>query len=163
MNRLTTLTVCNNYIAKVGKLGENLVALKALVLTNNRIQSLSEIENIASLTSLEHLSLLENPVCDQAHYRLYVIHRIPSLKSLDFRKVEKTEREQARKFFKGSDGKGLIASNAVADATPAAPTLSDDQKEQIRAAINAASTKEEIDLIEKQLRVSMVRWLLVVV
>jgi U2 small nuclear ribonucleoprotein A' len=160
MNRLTTLMVCNNYIARVGKLGESLVSLKSLVLTNNRIASLSEIDNIATITTLEHLVLLENSVVDTQHYRLYVIHRIPSLRSLDFRKVERAEREAARKFFKGSDGKEMIGeiakvSAAVSEASrPAPAALTDDQKAQVRAAIEAATTKEEIDLIEKQLRVS---------
>lgn len=91
---------------------------------------------------------------------------------MDFAKVTKTERDQARKFFKGTDGKEVIsevsqqqaaaaaaaAAGASKPAPPQAPTqqLTDDQKAQIRAAIEAANTKEEIELIEKQLRVRIV-------
>jgi hypothetical protein len=49
---------------------------------------LNDIDPLASLTSLQHLSLLENPVTKKQHYRLYTIHKLPKLRVLDFKKVK---------------------------------------------------------------------------
>lgn len=175
MNRLTSLLVSNNYISRVaGNLGTAAPNMDTLVLTNNKIASLSEIDNIASFGKLQLLSLLENPVCILPKYRLYVIHKIPSLKCLDFQKVRRSEREEAAKFFKSSAGKQFLqqltpslvssfsgasneaASSSPSPATSAAPALlTEAQKAEVRAAIQNATTKEEIDRIERQLRVRM--------
>lgn len=53
-----------------------------------RLATLSEIDHLASFTKLELLSLVDNPVTDKLHYRLYAIYKIPSLKMLDFQKVQ---------------------------------------------------------------------------
>ena len=161
MRRLSTLFLSNNYIFRIGTLGGNLSNLSTLVLTNNRISTLSEIDNLASLTQLELLSLMDNPLTNHVHYRLYVIHKIPSLKCLDFQKVTREEREQSRRLFASQEGVEVLSAmerekmNEVSRAetvTPAA--FSDKQREYIRAAIEAAQTKEEMDRIEHQLRVS---------
>jgi U2 small nuclear ribonucleoprotein A' len=170
MRRLDTLIINNNYISKIGdNLGEKLVSLTALVLTNNRLTSLTELHRLSSITTLQHLSLLENPVAAQnPQYRLYMIFILPSLKSLDYRKVERKEREAAQVYFGSGIGKDMsdrIVNDANAKAPPRferiekplqppAPTLlTEDQKRQIRAAIEAATTSEEIDMIEKQIKV----------
>lgn len=156
MTRLSTLLLSNNYIIKIGAIGECLKGLQSLVLTNNRIASFAEIDNLGRVSSLQNLCLLENPVAQQAHYRFYVIHRIPTLKSLDFRKVEAKEREAAAQFFAGADGSsvlGAVSTARVGDsAKGGVATLTEHQKQQVRAAIEAASTREEIDRIEKQLK-----------
>lgn len=164
MRRLSTLLLSNNYIFRVGGIGEYLPNLTTLVLTNNRIASLSEIDHLASLEKLELLSLMENPLTENPHYRLYVIHKIPSLKSLDFRKVTKDERETAARLFASAEGKDVLSAVAVEgqqekkraanESKLSASTLTTAQREEIRRAIEAASTKEEVDRIETQLRVS---------
>eukprot|EP01041_Mallomonas_annulata_P011145 gene11145-23297_t len=159
MKRLSTILLNNNYVSKISQLGENAPNISTLVLTNNRISQLSEIDNIAAFTKLELLSLLDNPITLNEHYRLYAIFKIPSLKSLDFRKVKKEERVEASKLFTSVTGKGILSSvehdaqlqlAASRKGTPA--TLSEDQKKQIRDAIANASSPEEMDRIEKQLR-----------
>ena len=110
MKRLNTLLINNNYISKISPLGDNLPNLATLILTNNKISILSEIDNIASFTHLEMLSLLDNPVALRENYRLYVIHKIPSLKSLDFRKVKKQERLAASQLFASTEGQALMNS-----------------------------------------------------
>ena len=164
MLRLSTLLVSNNYIFRVGSIGESLPNLTSLVLTNNRIASLSEIDHLATLEKLELLSLMDNPVTEHPHYRLYVIHRLPSLKSLDFRKVTKSERDEAARLFSSAEGRSVASAVAAesqqegihtsADTKTSGSELRAEQREQIRQAIEAAATQEEVDRIEHQLRVS---------
>ena len=42
------------------------------------------------------------------NYRAYVIFRMPSLRTLDFQKVTKKEKEAAKKLFEGASGKQLL-------------------------------------------------------
>jgi U2 small nuclear ribonucleoprotein A' len=167
--RLTSVLASNNYITRVSGLGEHMPNLTTLVLSNNRINSLAEIDNIASLTKLELLSLTDNQVAHLPKYRLYVIFRIPSLKCLDFQKVKRVEREEAAKFFSSPTGVEFIAcvSSMTAGGGPAArappapsaaaadgaTVLSDAQKAEVRNAIQSANTREEVDIIETQLKV----------
>ena len=171
MKRLTTILANNNYISRIGALGETLAEVTALILTNNRVSSLSEIDHIATLAKLEHLSLIDNPVVLKANFRQYVIYRIPSLKSLDYKKVQLAERQAATKYFKSVLGKALLSDIAgegageepsVASSGPVRPpepskppvVLTEDEKRRVREAIESATSKEEIDLIEKRLKVS---------
>ena len=164
MNRLTTIIINNNYVAKIGNVGENVPNMKCLVLTNNRIIHLSEIDNISSFKKLEHLSLLENPVTIKQNYRDYIIYKIPSLKSLDFKKISMKEREQSKKFMKSNLGVLLLASisNEQTDSNETngngkkivpAIVLTDEQKALVRAAIENAKTREDVEIIEKHLKV----------
>jgi len=164
MKRLSTLLMSNNYVFRIGSsLGSNLSNITTLVLNNNRIANLSEIDHLATLTKLELLSLQDNPVTEREHYRLYVIHKIPSLKMLDFQKVKQHERASAKALFITSEGIGYIAGvteegrhiNAQKEAAESNGNknqLTPEQKAEISRAIEMATTKEEMDLIEKQLR-----------
>jgi hypothetical protein len=67
---------------------EFLPKMHTLVLTNNRLTTLSEIDPLASLPKLQYLSLLDNTVTKQPDYRLYVIHKLKHLRLLDFKKVK---------------------------------------------------------------------------
>ena len=67
---------------------EYLPKLHTLVLTNNRLVNLVEIDPLASLPKLQFLSLLDNNITKKPNYRLYVIHRLKSLRLLDFKKVK---------------------------------------------------------------------------
>ena len=149
----------NNLITKIASdIGNHLKGLKALVLTNNRIVNLADVGYLSGLKQLEHLSLLDNPVTLKDKYRLYVIYRIPSLKSLDYQKVSKTERTDANAFFGTTTGQAMLsaidtdAKTDNKDKPKPSLTLTEDQKMQVRQAIESASTKEEIDAIEKQLK-----------
>lgn len=162
MSRLSALLVNNNNISKLGStIGDNLPSLTALILTNNKVSHLSEVDKLAKCKKLEILSLLENPVALKQHYRLFIIHRIPSLKCLDYRKVSKKERDDAKKLFKTPAGNAFLASiqaegsstSQQAQSKPVPIQLTDSQKAQIKRAIERATTKEEIDAIEMQLKV----------
>lgn len=174
MTRLTTILMHNNYVARIGKmLAENVSGLKCLMLTNNRITGLSDLDNLLPLTKLEHLSLLDNPVSLRTQYRTYIIFKFPSLKTIDYRKVTQTERTDSAKFFKSKEGKAFLttiadekttAASSSSSRTAAAPTvpalvLTDAQKALVRAAIEAATTREDIDVIERHLKAGSLAFL----
>lgn len=46
-----------------------IAGMEMLVLTGNRITNLADLNNLSSLTKLERLSLLDNPVCKKENYR----------------------------------------------------------------------------------------------
>ena len=169
MRRLSAILANNNSISKISPtLGETLPNLQAVILTNNRVSNLFEIDHLAGAPTLEVLSLMENPVTLKPNYRLFCIYRIPSLKTLDFSKVTRTEREEAKKLFKSSSGKAFLTlveqekqqltgsstqRNGQEPKKSAIMELTDAQKEQVKRAIERASTKEEVDAIEAQLQV----------
>lgn len=178
MSRLSSLLLNNNSIIRVApQLGDHLPRLQALVLTNNKISYLYEVDHIASLKKLDTLSLMENPVTLQANYRAYVIHKIPQLRTLDFTKISKKERDDARTLFSSPPGKLFLAnvqqeraiyissleqkrsagqgsgSAGGNNSNKVVQALTEDQRRQVKEAIEKASTKEEIDLIEYQLKV----------
>ncbi|XP_077290467.1 leucine-rich melanocyte differentiation-associated protein-like isoform X2 [Arctopsyche grandis] len=85
--------------------------LATLSLNNNLITNLdATLMRIAEqLPNLTYLSLLGNPVCpdqlsdtktdeaDYQRYRYYVLHHLPNLKFLDFRRVTSEERKEANR------------------------------------------------------------------
>ena len=158
LRRLKTLLLSNNHIRKVSKkIGKQLVSLESLIMTNNRISDLSEIDNLATLgESLVDLSLVDNPVVRRPNYRLYVIHKIPSLRLLDFRKVRMKERESAKRLFSSEEGKEMErrVQNAQTlkgeEEKKKGPTP--EQLEAFRKAIREAKTQKEVDFLESMAR-----------
>lgn len=89
MRKLSTLLLANNQISKVDPaLDTQLPNLKVLILSRNNLQTFQDIDVILKFPKLEVLSLWENPVASKKNYRLYVIHKCPSLRLLDFRKIK---------------------------------------------------------------------------
>lgn len=106
--RIKKLLLSNNKITRIeDDIGECLPNLEWLILTNNNIEEVGDIDCLAKCHKLECLCLLNNPVSLKEHYRLYVIHKIPQVRILDFRKVKVREREEAAKMFKGKKGRKL--------------------------------------------------------
>lgn len=184
MRRLDTLLFHNNSISRVHpQIGNSLPNLTSLMLTNNKINNYYEVEHLSSLKKLSFLSLLENPLTFRQYYREFTIFKLPQLKVLDFQKITIKEKKNIKQFFETNPaGKQFLVQvenekqsyyqqlsqrqqqNAIPAAvpppasnpSPVAPTVSltEEQKNQVRAAIENASTKEEIDRIEQQLKVS---------
>lgn len=154
--RLRTVLLTNNHITRLdGKAGKNLANLEHLVLTNNRIVNLSELDALASFPSLSSLSLVDNPVTRRPNYRAYVINKVPQLKILDFRKIKPKEREAAKQLFESEEGQKLLTAVQAAQeekkkAIAAGP--SDEEKQALRAAINNATTPEQLDQLERMSR-----------
>ncbi|ETV73571.1 hypothetical protein, variant [Aphanomyces astaci] len=61
----------------------------------NELCKYTDIDGLAVLTKLRHLTLHGNPVEEKKHYRNYTIYHIPSLLELDFSCVTKLDRERA--------------------------------------------------------------------
>ena len=62
--------------------------LETLVLTNNRLSNLVDLDHLAALLNLQNLCLLDNAVTKRPNYRLHLIHKLPKLRLLDFKKVK---------------------------------------------------------------------------
>jgi len=58
------------------------------VLTNNRLSNLGDLDHLATLVNLQNLCLLDNVVTKRTNYRLHLIHKLPKLRLLDFKKVK---------------------------------------------------------------------------
>jgi len=63
---------------------------------------LADVDNLSELPALTHLSLVNNPVSKQKDYRLYMIHKFPKLKLLDYHRVKPKEKKEAVKLFGAS-------------------------------------------------------------
>jgi hypothetical protein len=106
------------------------------------------------------------------HYRLYAIKHIPSLKTLDYTKITKTERERAERLANSAAGAAL-ESDVQAEAnnnndtnntktfvpgegTSAKETFvtsfTKEQKEQIREMVANAKSPAEIEEIERSVK-----------
>ncbi|XP_072019219.1 U2 small nuclear ribonucleoprotein A'-like [Amphiura filiformis] len=164
LKRLSTVLLNNNRICRIAEgLESNLPKLEAIILTNNSIQELGDLDTLASIPNLKTLSLLRNPVTNRKHYRLYVIHRIPQIRLLDFRKVRQREREQAALLFKGKKGQQLVKDLGKRSRTfvpgagipgekkaPSGPSPED--VAAIKNAIANARTLEEVERLNQLLK-----------
>ncbi|GBN10626.1 U2 small nuclear ribonucleoprotein A' [Araneus ventricosus] len=165
LKRLKYILINNNRVCRIGEnLQESLPNLDTIILTNNHIQELGDIDPLATVKSLTSLSLMKNPVTSKKHYRLYVIHKLPQLRLLDFRKIRMKEKEESAKLFKGKKGKKLeqeigkksrtfVPGGNLPDVTPekpSGPTASD--VEAIREAIKNATTLEEVERLKQMLK-----------
>ncbi|XP_052181558.1 U2 small nuclear ribonucleoprotein A' [Diospyros lotus] len=169
LNRLGTLLVNNNRITRINpNIGEFLPKLHTLVLTNNRLTNLVEIDPLASFPNLQFLSLLDNNITKKPNYRLYVIHKLKSLRLLDFKKVKQKERLEAQNLFSSQEAeekaKKESAKTFVPVDVPATPEVPKEEQapkmvvptpEQIiaiKAAIINSQTLEEVARLEKALK-----------
>uniref|UniRef100_M1B451 U2 small nuclear ribonucleoprotein A n=1 Tax=Solanum tuberosum TaxID=4113 RepID=M1B451_SOLTU len=168
LNRLGTLLMNNNRITRINpNIGEFLPKLHTLIITSNRLTNLVEIDPLASLPKLKFLSLLENNITKRPNYRLYVIHKLKSLRLLDFRKVKQKERLEASKLFASQEAEEQVKKESVktvpvevavpaeepkeAQASkPVAPTP--EQIIAIKAAIVNSQTLEEVARLEQALK-----------
>lgn len=108
LNRIKRLYFSNNRISKIDeRLHESIPNLEGLIMINNQLQELGDLDSLAGFKKLTTLALMGNPVSTKKHYRLYLIHRIPSIRLLDFKKVKIKERNEADKLFSGEKGKRL--------------------------------------------------------
>ncbi|KAI9029726.1 leucine-rich repeat-domain-containing protein [Phycomyces nitens] len=166
LTRLQHLLLANNRISTIEEGMQNsLPNLTTIVLTNNAIQELGDLEPLAPCRKLTYLSLLDNPVTKKQYYRLYVIHKIPSLRVLDFVKI-KQERKQAEELFKDQDGNESSLSKSLADAKTktfepgeglgetktSGHGLSAEEQRTIREALKKATSLDEISRLERLLK-----------
>ena len=105
LEKLRSLILTNNRINRIDDVSEMLPNLENLCLMSNKLAELSEIDKLTNCKKLERLILTNNVVTEMNNYRLYVVHKIPSLRILDFKKVSKQERAEAAKLFELKDQK----------------------------------------------------------
>lgn len=117
------------------------------------------------------LTLVGNSVTSKAHYRAYLINKLPNLRVLDFQKVKKQEREEAEKLFGSAEGVALAASiskkkieenntfvpgqdvsGSASNSASSTSKLTPEQRAKIREAITNAKTDEELSRLEEALR-----------
>jgi len=100
LKRLKSINFTNNKIIKIAKgLNEFIPNIDTLVFINNNIHELKEVDNLLCFKNLEFLAFLKNPITTQQNYRLYVIHKLPQVRILDFCRVKDKERRQAATVF----------------------------------------------------------------
>ncbi|KAM6058929.1 U2 small nuclear ribonucleoprotein A' isoform 1-T1 [Chlamydotis macqueenii] len=160
----------NLWVLFFSRIGENLEqalpSLTELVLTNNNIAELGELDPLSTIKSLTYLSVLRNPVTNKKHYRLYVIHKVPQVRVLDFQKVKLKERQEAEKMFKGKRGAQLAKDIARRTKTfnPGAGLPIDKKKagpspgdvEAIKTAIANATTLAEVERLKGLLQAGQI-------
>ncbi|XP_063170120.1 U2 small nuclear ribonucleoprotein A' [Candoia aspera] len=167
LKRLKTLLMNNNRLSRIGEgLEQSLTNLTELILINNNIMELGDLDPLATIKSLTYLSVLRNPVTNKKHYRLYVIHKVPQVRVLDFQKVKLKERQEAEKMFKGKRGAQLAKDIARRAKTfnPGAGLPTDKKKagpspgdvEAIKNAIANASTLAEVERLKGLLQAGQI-------
>jgi len=163
--RTKLLMFNNNQINRIAEnLGRAFPNLEHLVLTNNRFTTLKELEPLAMLPSLKMLSMVDNPVTKQQHYRAFLIAMLPKLCVLDFQKVKPAERQAAEATYgaasaakrqkTGADAAANTFVPGAPDAPSGAPKSgpTPEQIARIKEAIANASSLEEVARLEKALK-----------
>lgn len=147
--RLGTLIINNNRITRINpNIGEFLPNLHTLVLTNNRFVNLAEIDPLASLLKLQFLSLLDNNITKKSNYRLYVIHKLKSLRVLDFKKVKSKERAEAESLFASKEVEEEVKKESTKTFTPGEIANAPEVVEELQTPKVVAPTPEQIIAIK---------------
>jgi len=160
--RLKTILAGLNKITRVGKgFAKAVPNLESLILSGNQIHSLESLSDLFHLKKLERLTLVDNPVTREGHYRQYIIKMIPSLRVLDYKKIKMDEREHANALFSGEDGQLLekkLGKANVREFTPGnlgdtpAYKPTPEQIAAVKLKIQNARSVEEISQLERALR-----------
>ncbi|KAJ3393619.1 U2 snRNP complex subunit [Entophlyctis sp. JEL0112] len=168
--RLKTLLVANNRIAMISPhVATALPALRNLILSHNALADLADLAPLAEFPLLERVAFAGCPVAAKKDYRMWVIWLCKKVRVVDFRKVKDKEREQAKAMFSGSKEAEAFASetakkstfipgeSASANITAAKPAIkphsgpTPEEAARIKAAINSASSLEEVARLKRQL------------
>jgi len=156
LKRLTTILLNNNKLSVLSSgLGSKIGNLDTLVLTNNKIANLGDLDPLGEFKKLRTLTLLKNPVVRHPQYRLYLIHKLPALKWLDFQKVKRQEKLEAKTTFGGEEGtklKAAIEKTRTFEPGRVTDGLTQEQKDKIKAALEKAVSLPEIQSLERILQ-----------
>jgi len=169
LKRVKNLLLSNNRIVRItDTLPEMVPNLESVYLMNNNVGDLHDLDVFTSLPKLRYLSLIANPVTKKEHYRAYVIHKVPQLRVLDFKRIRLAEREAAAKLFRTKKGKevcreaaaGKLAVAAAGTFTAGEGLLQDkaktgltaEEQKSIREAIRAAKTMDEVEKLQRMLK-----------
>ena len=138
---------------------------------------MADIEALSKCSNITMLSFLHNPVAAKPNYRLFVVHKFPMLRVLDFRQVKLKEKEAAKSLFKSKKGKDQLedieksAEKRARTFTPGAPLtngtsnnmkpgisskLTPQQIKDIKMSIERATSLEDIERLNHMLRTGQV-------
>lgn len=113
---------------------------------------------------------MDNPLTKKKYYRLYVIWKLPTVRVLDFTKVARKERQEAKKLFDGKAGPSALAESIAATKSTTSTfepgegvplplkssvptlTMSKEDQDKIKAALAKATTLDEISRLERALK-----------
>ncbi|KAF2102878.1 L domain-like protein [Rhizodiscina lignyota] len=170
--RMKTLLIARNRIAIIDdKFAASMPELKALSLGMNSIVELGDLEPLAKLKNLTMLELRNNPVSSKPNYRLWVISRCPSVRSIDYQRVTDAQRNEAKKLFGTrkeptelalkiakikSRGSGrTLGTNGVNGTSHAEKDINvkmtAEERKKVKEMINTAKTDEEMRVLEEAL------------
>ncbi|KAK6001035.1 hypothetical protein QM012_003118 [Aureobasidium pullulans] len=167
-HRLKALYLGRNRITAIAPgLHNSIPNLDTLVLSQNSISELGDLEPLADLKKLTHLTLLDNPVASRENYRYWLIARCPSVRFLDFQKVKDAERSKAAELFgtvaeptelaqkllssRSSRSLNTASTNANGTDKISRVKLTDKERKRIEELIRNAKTLAEITRLEKAL------------
>lgn len=164
--RLECLLLSANRICRIRRgLSKYLPKLNTMILTNNKLGKFADLKPLSDLPTLTHVVLKGNPVAKLDDYRLFVVHRLPNLKMLDFQKVSQKERAAALAKFgelvvELDDVETETAMDEKVDNTfepgeSLGPTP--EERAVIMEKIKNATSLAEIELLEKQLKAPTTR------
>lgn len=151
VNRLKSILFNNNRIVRIEEdIHQNIPNLRELYMTNNEIAELADLDNLAGFKKLEFLSLLRNPVTHIKEYRLYIVHKMPQIRVLDFRKIKQRERDEAKRLFGSKKGEEILqqVKKKAKTFTPGKPS----QRRPDSSAMSSASYKEKLAIKEAILK-----------
>lgn len=99
--RLRTLILHDNLIDNIDvNLHISIPNLQNLILTGNRISKIASLNGLKKLKNLKMLILIDNPITDELKdYRLHVIHYLPQLRCLDFKRIRRQEIRESEDIF----------------------------------------------------------------
>ncbi|CAF0998538.1 unnamed protein product [Adineta ricciae] len=162
--KIKTLYFANNRIARIAEnLQEYIPNLDTLMLLNNTLQELTDIDPLATIPKLTHVSFARNPIAMLKDYRLYVIHKLPNLRTLDFNRITQKEREAARKLYKSKSAEKAKKKEKGANTFVPGGELAKQQQQQaprmtkkdadaIKKAIMEAKSIEEVERLKAMLQ-----------
>ncbi|CAI5442657.1 unnamed protein product [Caenorhabditis angaria] len=156
--RLSILYLHNNRINYIAPdIAQKLPNLKTIALTNNNICELGDIDPLANCQKLEYVTFIGNPITHKDNYRLYIIFKLPTVRVIDFNRVKLSEREAAKKMFKGKSGKKARDSIQRSVHTEEAQSekensvgvqLTSEDREKIKDAVKNAKSLAEVNYLQ---------------
>lgn len=170
-NNLECLLLSNNNISYIDDDSfplENHIT--SISLFNNNIYKFQKSFK-DKFTRLETLVLLGNPITEIENYRHFIIWLIPNLKVLDFKKVKQAERNTSESMFGTNNDEfntlaQLMFSNenenikldgkSDRQVKNFVKKLSDEERQQLLKKLETATSIEEIERIENDLKEGMV-------
>lgn len=97
---LRWLDLSNNFLQTVDPLLLKYPNLTVIYLHGNQITKFTEVDKLAELPHLSKLTLHGNPVEEMRNYRLYMVCKMPSIRSLDFIGITKVDRDRVMTWDK---------------------------------------------------------------